>query len=603
MMYDKDIENQIQLKALLNTYSVKEISELFSSIDHNLFSLHECSSDDFLKLNAEFKNIYAQSKIIAENINIVLEHFNDNKSRDFYAQLEKLYESLKGRIELFDYKLDIAIDSFEKISNHLRLVFFPFKNYSQNLMSFKYLVANLNLSLSYSSENEKNKAEEINQVTSQIIDETKILSEKIVKSLNHLRKISKLSLGNLYRIKKQKETNIESLLKDIRSVLDTLKIKYKKNQVLIPEIIEGSEKSTKSVDDIIKKLQYQDIIKQKMDHIQQTHRDLLKELEKFENTEKDNKHLNDLAKCFLRIRDIAGLQAAQLIHANKEYQSALEIIINQFLNIGDNMKYISEKGDEILFDENGLGLYDDVIHLFTTANQVLNDKFNQNKVINQDITVLEKHLILIDSYFNKLNSLNNNLQKSFDNSIQSIENIQTEDIGENKAISQVKNIYSDIKNNAEKIFKIFSELILIKNNFESFKGNNNQNLLTDDYINHFKEFVDNIKKSGDKIDDKLEENRTISNHVLDIIKKSIGEIKYYKYFEKVIEEIITELNTINYKLKTDHDESDFSKEENLKKLKEYYTMDTEHLIHDQIIQDNELDIAVDSDDDGDIEFF
>ncbi len=603
MMYDKDIENQIQLKALLNTYSVKEISELFSSIDHNLFSLHECSSDDFLKLNAEFKNIYAQSKIIADNINIVLEHFNDNKSRDFHTQLEKLYESLKGRIELFDYKLDIAIDSFEKISNHLRLVFFPFKNYSQNLMSFKYLVANLNLSLSYSSENEKNKAEEINQVTSQIIDETKILSEKIVKSLNHLRKISKLSLGNLYRIKKQKETNIESLLKDIRSVLDTLKIKYKKNQVLIPEIIEGSEKSTKSVDDIIKKLQYQDIIKQKMDHIQQTHRDLLKELEKFENTEKDNKHLNDLAKCFLRIRDIAGLQAAQLIHANKEYQSALEIIINQFLNIGDNMKYISEKGDEILFDENGLGLYDDVIHLFTTANQVLNDKFNQNKVINQDITVLEKHLILIDSYFNKLNSLNNNLQKSFDNSIQSIENIQTEDIGENKAISQVKNIYSDIKNNAEKIFKIFSELILIKNNFESFKGNNNQNLLTDDYINHFKEFVDNIKKSGDKIDDKLEENRTISNHVLDIIKKSIGEIKYYKYFEKVIEEIITELNTINYKLKTDHDESDFSKEENLKKLKEYYTMDTEHLIHDQIIQDNELDIAVDSDDDGDIEFF
>ncbi|MFO7885395.1 MAG: hypothetical protein R6U68_11280, partial [Desulfobacteraceae bacterium] len=27
-------------------------------------------------------------------------------------------------------------------------------------------------------------------------------------------------------------------------------------------------------------------------------------------------------------------------------------------------------------------------------------------------------------------------------------------------------------------------------------------------------------------------------------------IKYYKFFEKVIEEIITELNTINYKLKT-----------------------------------------------------
>ncbi|MGC9374404.1 MAG: hypothetical protein ACP5DQ_05110 [Bacteroidales bacterium] len=131
MDYDKEIENKIQLKALLNTFSVEEISTLFSSIDKNLISLHECSSDDFLKLNSEFKRIYIKSKSIAENINLVLDQFNENNSREFYSEIEKLYNSLKGRVELFDYKLDIAIDSFEKIANHLRLVSFPFKNYSR----------------------------------------------------------------------------------------------------------------------------------------------------------------------------------------------------------------------------------------------------------------------------------------------------------------------------------------------------------------------------------------------------------------------------------------------------------------------------------------
>ena len=401
MNYDKELEDKIQLKALLNTFSVEDISSLFSSIDKNLISLHKCSADDFLKLNSEFKNIFAKSKVIADNINVVLENFNDNNSQEFYHEVEKLYSSLKARIELFDYKLDVAVDSFEKINNHLRLVSFPFKNYNQNLMSLKYLLANLNLNISPIHDKEKSKIEQQNQMASQIIDKIKNLSDTIVKNLNHLQKISKLSLNNLKQIKEQKEFNIGLLLSNIHEVLKVLKEKYKKNKILIPDIITSSEKTTISVDDIIKKLQYQDIIKQKMEHIQQTHRDLIKELKAFENTNKDETHLNDLAKCFLRIRDIAGLQAAQLIHANKEYQSALEIIINQFLSIGDHMKYISQKGNEILFDENGTNFYNDIIRLFSMANDILDQKFTQNKKINDDVTILENQLNVIDAILKK----------------------------------------------------------------------------------------------------------------------------------------------------------------------------------------------------------
>lgn len=603
MNYDKELESKIQLKALLNTFSVEDISSLFSSIDKNLISLHKCSADDFLKLNSEFKNIFAKSKIIADNINVVLENFNDNNSHEFYREVEKLYSSLKARIELFDYKLDVAVDSFEKISNHLRLVSFPFKNYNQNLMSLKYLLANLNLSISPIHDKEKSKIEQQNQMASQIIDKIKNLSDTIVKNLNHLQKISKLSLNNLQQIKEQKEYNIGLLLSNIQEVLNVLKEKYKKNKILIPDIIQSSEKTTVSVDDIIKKLQYQDIIKQKMEHIQQTHRDLIKELQALENTNKDETHLNDLAKCFLRIRDIAGLQAAQLIHANKEYQSALEIIINQFLSIGDHMKYISQKGNEILFDENGLSFYNDIIRLFSMANDILDQKFTQNKKINDDVTTLENQLNLIDLCFNKLNILSNTFQKLFFDSMESIQEISGDDMNHEKSIPQIKNLYSDISHNYQKVYKIFTDLTLIKNNFRDFKENSDQHFITNEYIRQFGEFVNKIKDSGDKIDEKLQINQQVSNEVIEIIKNSIADIKYYKFFEKVIDDIITELNTINFKLKTDSQESDLSKEENLKKLKDYYTMHSEHLIHDQIIQEDEMDVDIDSEEDGDIEFF
>ncbi|MEA2107246.1 MAG: hypothetical protein U9P82_11120, partial [Bacteroidota bacterium] len=533
MDYDKEIENKIQLKALLNTFSVEEISTLFSSIDKNLISLHECSSDDFLKLNSEFKRIYIKSKSIAENINLVLDQFNENNSREFYSEIEKLYNSLKGRVELFDYKLDIAFDSFEKIANHLRLVSFPFKNYNQNLMSLKYLLANLNLSILPIHDNEKNKIEHQNVMASQIIDEIKSHSDRIVKNLNHLQKISKNSLNNLLQIKDQDEFNIELLLSNIQQVLNALKEEYKKNKILIPNIIESSEKTTISVDDIIKKLQYQDIIQQKMEHIQQTHRDLITELKAFENTDKDETHLNDLAKCFLRIRDIAGLQAAQLIHANKEYQSALEIIINQFLNIGDQMKYISQKGNAILFDENGLKLYDDIIRLFSMANDILDTKFKQNEKINEEVAVLEKQLNVIDLFFSKLNLLSQNLQQLFFDSMESIQEISVDEFNHEKSVNQVKNLYSDISHNYQKVYKIFNELTLIKNNFQNFKENTNHNFLTNEYINQFGKFVQKIKESSDDIDQKLQINQQFSAEVIEIIKHSIADIKYYKLFEKV----------------------------------------------------------------------
>ena len=603
MNYDKEIENKIQLKALLNTFSVEEISTLFSSIDKNLISLHECSADDFLKLNSEFKIIYAKSKLIADNINMVLEHFNDNSTQEFYSQVDQLYDSLKARFELFDYKLDLGIDSFEKIANHLRHLFFPCKNYSQNLMSLKYLLANLNLSISDIDDSEKNKIEQQNQMASQIIDEIKKHTDAIIKNLNHLQKIAKLSLNNLQQIKQTKEVNIEILLSDIQQVLGSLKEKYKKNKVLIPGIIESSEKTTISVDDIIKKLQYQDIIKQKMEHIQKTHRDLINELKAFENSNKDETHLNDLAKCFLRVRDIAGLQAAQLIHANKEYQSALELIISQFLNIGDNMKFISEKGNEILFDENGMKLYDDIIHLFSTANDILDQKYLQNTKIYEDVSALEKQLDIIDVCFQKLNLLSKDFNTLFSNSIEKIQKVSTVKSIRGESINQINNLYSDIRKNHQKVYTIFDELKQIKNNFQDFKDHANENVLTKESISQIDNFVSKIKDSGDKIDEKLQNNKQVSAEVIAIIKKSIAEIKYYKFFEKVIEEIITELNTINYKLKTDTQDSDLSKEENLRKLKEYYTMQSEHLIHDQIIEENTEDVDIDSEEDGDIEFF
>lgn len=486
----------------------------------------------------------------------------------------------------------------EELSNQLRFIFFPIKNYTQNLMSLKYLIANINITQSY--QDKENKIIEITTLIDQNINDLKQLSERITKSLNHLRKVTKVTFLNFTQVKNQNEINIEELLSIVKSRIEKVEGKFNENKGCIPVIRRKTEKSADSISDIIKKLQYQDIIKQKMEHIQKTHRDIIDELSDFEKLEKDEALINEKAKFFLRIRDIAGLQAAQLIQANKEYQSAIEIIINNFMQIGDNMKDISEMCGRINEGDinNEVELFNDAVNQITKTEEGFSTKFDQNKKLYKDITLIDNQLNQVSSYikiFNDLNiKLSNNLNEYFNL-------IQKDTIKNNSGFTQLNELSEEVKTNGFKLKELIEKLFPIKSRIQSFISEHKKLNLSSDFSN-IKDVANQLYDIREKISSVLIENSSISKQVLGNIKKSISDIKYYDYFESIIEEIILDLNTINYNLKID-EESAKSKDQNLEQLREYYTMETEHIIHDKVTKGEDLDDVIESEEDGDIEFF
>ncbi len=601
-MIDKELKDKIKVRALLETYSISDITNTFTQIDNNLLSLHECSADDFLQLNSDFKSLYKQSKIISENVEIIFDIYNTNKNKELYKEIHSFYDQLKTQADIFDQKISLTMEFLEELSNKLRFIFFPIKNFSQNLMSLKYLIANLNLALSIT--NDSSDITDQFKLVEEKVNGLKLLSERISKSLNHLRKISKISYSNFSQVKNQSEINIEILLSGVNSGINSIEKKYTNNKECIPKIRRKTDKSADSISDIIKKLQYQDIIKQKMEHIQKTHRDLIGELSKFESTSEDEKHLNDKAKFFLRIRDIAGLQAAQLIQANKEYQSALEIIVNNFMQVGDNMKAISEMCGDITEDEKDdeVKLFNEIVEQISITENNFKNKFDQNKKLKNDISLIEHQIEQSENYFKVLKNLTSELNQNMELYFDNIKKQEPCDENITESQNQVRNLFAEIKINAESLDQLTEKLNPIKKRVQGFIIEYNKLTLDVDF-NEIKEIVSQLYSFRKDIDTKLKENHEISNQALESIKKSISAIKYYDYFENIIEEIISELNTINYNLKTENDQTGRSKEENLSKLKEYYTMGTEYKIHDQVSKGEELEIDIDSEDDGDIEFF
>ena len=598
-MTDKDYSDKIKIKALLETYSAKEIADIFTRIDNKLISLHECSSDDFLKLNNDFKYLYKQSKIISENVNDVFDIFNTQKTQQLYNQVHSFYDNLKNQLAILDQKINVIIDFLKDLTNKLRFAFFPLKNYGQNLMSFKYLLANLNIS--YSLPEKTNQILEITKNIEESIYELKKILEKAPKILNHLRKVAKISISNISETKELRELNVDTILNEIKNHIEIIDSKYKENTNCIPVIRGKNEKSADNISDIIKKLQYQDIIRQKMEHIQKTHNGLIQELYEFDDKTENEKHLNDKAKFFLRIRDISGLQAAQLIQANKEYQSAIDIIINNFMQIGDNMKDISEMCGKIADDgdDNDNQLFTEIKNQIISSEEKFNQKLIQHKKINKDLSTIEHQIGQSEKLFSVLNELNENLTSHADIYFNELKTIKPDDSESEESISQANTLFNDIKQNSNRLTEFIDGLSPIKKRIHNFINTEGDIDIKDDF-QKIKNIVNQIQNIRLAIDRKLKDNNTIGNDVLNSIKKSISGIKYYDYFEKIIEEIISELNTVNYNLKIESDEI-LSKEENLKEIKSFYTMKTEHDIHDQIAKGEDAQIELEED--GDIEFF
>ena len=591
-------ENRIPIKNLLETYSIEEISNLFAKIDEKIISLHDCSTKDFYNLNKDFKYFHGIANQISENASFLFDFIASKENNGFLEDIEKFYETLNSRSQLLDYHLEIASGINKSILSGIRKSFFPLKNFKQNLTSLIFLESNLQLDL---QEEEGNQIRTVSEISQTIKDQLSLL-EKLFAKLKRIIKnngsVDKVAYDDL---------NISGILEKLKEELSSYSEHYKSAQARIPEIKQRTDETSESISKIITNLQYQDIIKQKMQHIQETHKDLVAELEEFKN-QSDDTSLNEKAKYFIRIRDIAGLQAAQLMQANKEYQNAIQQISGHFHEIGENMTHVSKQCAEYTsFDATKQKVFfDSLKKLLANAKSKIQQFCGFNENFENHIEAIREILDKIYWVNNSINSLVEELQqamKRIENSYEADYN--NEEGKDNLLRRQMSQLFSDVKSNVDLLSKVLEE---ISNYREGLHEQVIQNISSDQYKqsailpDKIESYIGELNKIEKKILDKLEQNNKLSESMLSDIQTSVGKIQYYDYFEKVISEIIEELNTINFKLKEGEDKIE-DRDKNLEHLTENYTMNSEFLVHNQVAQGQDPDMDVEDEEGGDLELF
>lgn len=580
-----------QFSALLNAYSIQEITVIFDEIDEKILSLHSCSSEDFLTLNAYFKKYYADSKTISSNatelFNIVT---NKDSQQKFLENLSAFHDTLHTLLSDYENTINNVIHSIQLIIQEMDQMFVTANNLKQDLMTLKLLVANLKLDVIISNAPIGKIARKTNDFNELII-QTKSFFVEFYKHSTLFKESIKSYKDQLIQHRDRNIQHINEIISDINRSAQLYDQKNNAAIQLVPKLSENTQNTSNSIAKIITNLQYQDIIRQKIDHIQQTHKDILKELSSIREATDQETDINNRVKCFIQIRDIAGLQAAQLIHANKEYQKAIEIISGKFLEVGNDMMNISDLCHQLTGNSNGMnGSHFDEIRENLEKTEYFSDTFSKALGFLKDKTNINNAKLheLINNYdelSDFIGTINKSIIKSLDN-----QTSQEEEQFE-KTTEQIRSILAELNTINDLYcsqFKKIKELCPCNPQGESNGIDSLENKLRL-FNGQCEQLIGSLFETNESIFKILSDNQLISKNLSMDIKTSLEQIKYYDYFDKVIEDIILSLNDINMKLQNVDETSEEVRQKHLEYLKSRYTMESEHIIHDHMTK-NDVDI-------------
>jgi hypothetical protein len=598
------MSNKQKLRSIngLDKASIEEIIRHFSFIDKKIFSLHDYSSEDFLNLNRILKDYFNRIKLLSDNSNSVIESISGKCFNEFANKLNTLHNDLNSPMLKMEENLNLRINTLEKTLKILDYIYVPINNLKQNLMTLKLVLASAKLNRNLFRE-EADAISEYAQIADDLDEKIKKLYISIEQSLKTLKSEIKDSLIQQYHLKDKTLNEVNSIKFNIQSSIHLISENYKDIFSEIPQITEQAQLCFKNIDQIITNLQYHDIIRQKMDHIQEIQKDIVEDLNNY-----DKQGENTQPKYINNIPHVAELQVAQLMLTNKEYQNAIAKITSELLDIYDKIQTITNISLKISVEckNSRKNNETDLTKKEAQFNNILDNANIESNEFNSSIQKLNAHNLQLSDLFIKISGFESDLDKL--DLFLSSQNKKSDKFKELAKITSA--LIDDIKfknKEVQELSKQVKQNISLLENQTSDLSDNNIAALQDFGKGLFKSLMSNIKDYTTDIGNQLYKNIDISNNISEDIKASINNIKYYQLFEKIIEEIIEKLNGINQILRNKNilnvNEDGVS---DLNLLKEKYTMQSERDIHDQILnKEKELGIKSkkEEEDQGDLELF
>ena len=581
--------------------TVPEIVELFENVDLKIQALHQCSAEDFLGLNAKFKGFYKESKNVSKDASALLELFSRTKNDQLKNDLELCRTELEQSLVALKGQQSETLRIVRKLNDALEEYLFPLRHINN-----EFSILNMELiavDAVYRSVSKENAAYSlrfnalIREWENFVIEivETKKLSQVFLQELSY-------SLNHIELIGGRGIRSLVSLLDFVEQGKHLFEVKQRESDENLPELRAKSDTCAKSIADVITSLQYQDIIRQKMEHIQQAHIKLLENLRQTDVLATEDAWTSVL----VQVRDISALQAAQLLATNKEYQAAIEAIAFHFRSIAKEMSAVASICRNTMSEDE---------HIRRTAISDLAERFKRTdsllaRVLDVFPECTREVLFIRDGA--------NTLQKRIDEHLQTFTTLSRRvdellepfrDVKEahfEHYLSQINEMLDTMHHNMETV-RVHNQVIV---NAVEGLGLYAQKLGESDLLWNYVQV--NVRRAHALSEHLLSTEKESNSLLLNIEKTSrsiceetqsaLAAVRYYDFFENVIAEIVKGLSAMSSRICAN---VDLSVHSDMTEVRDLYTMESERKVHDQFTGNTSEAAGEDPavEDDDDLELF
>lgn len=532
-------------------------------IDSFILELHKCSSQDFLHLNRLLPSYNHPFKELHDLFQKFFAYHEAPDRQDFLMHFDLFCKSVQSLRHIYSNTIDIAHNRTQDLKERTDSAYFIIKNLQQNLHTIRFLSER-------AGNNLKPSAELIGSPTvlAEIEGLNQRLQEDILKIKDKLADSLREAKGTLIAIGHQQKSIEQAAL--VLGLIDTFITDIStfsgENAATIRELEESFETN---VSHIITNLQYEDIIRQKIGHISQTHAQVVNNI-----TDTGNQDNNQLLN---QVSEIVILQAAHLIHANKQYQQAISKIVNSFISLNNILFKLSKKSKILQRmgpDNEAIGNKSVCEALSDICNVLV---IQCNKFANKTLEPKAKSSyprldILLAGYLQSAETLRLNAQKS------------GADTNYSETLYSLIQQVSELKNTLKNILDPMDEGCQHCQQTEKHK----QQLIAN------YQALELFMAQGTYKNIDFETHLTHGNlKAARKIEKSIRNVRYYDLFDRTIRQIIYKYNEIS-SLTGKAEETPGNSKSKMEFLRQNYTMESEHLVHSFItnmenIELNELD--------------
>lgn len=583
-----------QLENTSEICSVEEIVALFQDVDQKIQGLHQCSADDFLGLNAKFKNFYKESKSVSSDATSLLALFSYEQNEQLQAELTaghaELQQSFASMKTLQYETLPLVHDLQEALGTYL----FPLRHIGNEFGILK--IELLALEVSFKTALSQNNFDAVG--FQQLINDWENFVSEVAetkKSTQSFQQECDYSLHHIELIGRRGLRSLTTLIDLIEQALVLFNAKQKESNQNLPAIRAKSDSVAKSIADVITSLQYQDIIRQRMEHIQQAHVQLLDDLSKIDLQETPNAWTQVL----LQVRDISAMQAAQLLATNKDYQAAIETIALHFRTIAKEMTGVA------MICRNTMNNGDEGEQKSTITELV--DRFGRTDILLANVLDVfpecSREIVLICDGTLALEKRIRRLIDAFSRLSVQVETFLTpyrKELGRQieHCMLHVDEMLGAMRRNMESVSVQNSVLLKTIDGLENGVKKLADSELLWEYVQLNVQRVNSISKRFFSTEQEsnclLRKIETTCRSISDETQAALDAVRYYEFFEHIVAEIVQGLSSMSSRICSVVDVDGHG---DMSAVRDLYTMESERKIHDQFLGSSEEEAVADDDDD------